>query len=109
MQRRGFLLGLGTALAAPAVVRAESLMKLWVPPAPKVLRADEPDWEGQLYVGFLPVGRFVQRNGWVDYKYDATDVLGEPNSGQGHITVKMALGAFPAYGVTPYPDYGVRA
>jgi hypothetical protein len=37
--RRGFLLGLTTALAAPAVVRAESLMKLWVPPAPKLITA----------------------------------------------------------------------
>ncbi len=32
IQRRSFLLGLTGALAAPAVVRAESLMKLWVPP-----------------------------------------------------------------------------
>lgn len=31
MKRRGFLLGIGAALAAPAIVRAESLMKLWVP------------------------------------------------------------------------------
>lgn len=34
--RRSFLLGLGAALAAPAVVRADSLMKLWVPPLPIV-------------------------------------------------------------------------
>lgn len=34
--RRTFLLGLGTALAAPAVVRASSLMKIWVPPKPKL-------------------------------------------------------------------------
>ena len=34
--RRSFLLGADTALAAPAVVRAESLMKLWVPPVPKL-------------------------------------------------------------------------
>lgn len=40
MQRRGFLLGLGTALAAPAVVRASSLMKLWVPLAPELLYID---------------------------------------------------------------------
>lgn len=33
MKRRSFLLGLGaSALAAPAVVRAENLMKIWVPP-----------------------------------------------------------------------------
>lgn len=36
--RRSFLLGIGAALAAPAVVRAESLMKLWVPkPRPLLL------------------------------------------------------------------------
>ncbi len=32
LSRRSLLLGLTAALAAPAVVRAESLMKLWVPP-----------------------------------------------------------------------------
>ena len=37
LSRRTFLLGAATALAAPAVVRAESLMKLWVPPAPKLV------------------------------------------------------------------------
>jgi hypothetical protein len=34
MNRRSLLLGLGAIIAAPAVVRAESLMKLWVPPKP---------------------------------------------------------------------------
>lgn len=34
--RRSFLIGIGAALAAPAVVRADSLMRLWVPkPKPK--------------------------------------------------------------------------
>ena len=32
MKRRSFILGLAGALAAPAIVRTESLMKLWVPP-----------------------------------------------------------------------------
>ena len=35
MRRRSFLLGVTSTLAAPAVVRADSLMKLWVPPAPE--------------------------------------------------------------------------
>lgn len=35
--RRGFLIGLGAAIAAPAIVRADSLMKLWVPPAPEII------------------------------------------------------------------------
>lgn len=33
--RRSLLVGFGAALAAPAIVRAESLMKLYVPPKPK--------------------------------------------------------------------------
>lgn len=32
MNRRGFLTGLVGVVAAPAIVRSESLMKLWVPP-----------------------------------------------------------------------------
>lgn len=36
--RRAFLFGATAALAAPSIVRAESLMKLWVP-KPKVLTA----------------------------------------------------------------------
>ncbi len=46
--RRAFLLGLGTALAAPAVVRADSLMKLWVPPAPKLIASMEDVQNGLL-------------------------------------------------------------
>lgn len=34
LHRRAFLLGAVTALAAPAIVRASSLMPLYVPPAP---------------------------------------------------------------------------
>jgi hypothetical protein len=41
--RRGFLLGIGAALAAPAIVRADSLMKLWVPPKPKLV-VEEVYW-----------------------------------------------------------------
>lgn len=36
MQRRGFLAAMLAAAAAPAIVKAESLMKLYVPPARKV-------------------------------------------------------------------------
>ncbi len=39
--RRTFLLGAATALAAPAVVRAEGLMKLWVPPVPRIMTPEE--------------------------------------------------------------------
>lgn len=34
VNRRAFLFGATAALAAPAVVQAEALMKLWVPPKP---------------------------------------------------------------------------
>lgn len=37
MNRRSLLLGIGAALAAPAIVRADSLMKLWVPPKRELL------------------------------------------------------------------------
>ncbi len=39
--RRAFLLGAATALAAPAIVPASSLMKLWVPPAPALVTYPE--------------------------------------------------------------------
>ena len=37
--RRAFLFGAAAALAAPAIVPASSLMKLWVPPVPALLPA----------------------------------------------------------------------
>lgn len=39
--RRAFILGLTSALAAPAIVRAESLMKLWVPPKIALVNLNE--------------------------------------------------------------------
>lgn len=36
MNRRGFLGAILAGAAAPAVVKAESLMKIWVPPEPKI-------------------------------------------------------------------------
>lgn len=37
MNRRQFLQAMLAAGAAPAIVKAENLMKIWVPPAPKVV------------------------------------------------------------------------
>lgn len=34
LNRRGFL---GALLAAPAIVKAENIMRIWVPPVPKVV------------------------------------------------------------------------
>jgi hypothetical protein len=39
--RRGFLGAMLAAAAAPAIVRAASLMPIWVPPAPKILTLAE--------------------------------------------------------------------
>lgn len=41
MQRRGFITGAISALAAPAIVRPESLMKLWVTPKSAFLTYEE--------------------------------------------------------------------
>lgn len=43
ISRRNFLHGLLAAAAAPAIVRSESLMKIWVPPEPKLILA-AGDW-----------------------------------------------------------------
>ena len=43
MQRRSFLAGIFAGAAAPAIVRASSLMKIWVPPQ-EVLTLDGPEW-----------------------------------------------------------------
>lgn len=37
MNRRGFLAGIIAAAAAPAIVRAGSIMPVYVPPAPKII------------------------------------------------------------------------
>lgn len=44
MNRRDFLKTTGLIVAAPAIVRAESLMKIWVPPEPKILIPRPPGY-----------------------------------------------------------------
>lgn len=56
LTRRSLLLGLGATLAMPAVVRAESLMKLWVPPK-KIIAA----YGGTVY--FMQGRQFFVYNG----------------------------------------------
>lgn len=52
--RRSMLLGLGAALAAPAIVKADNLMKLWVPPtkpfAPSITWWDVGDQDSTAFV-----------------------------------------------------------
>lgn len=76
--RRSFLLGLGTALAAPTIVRAESLMKLWVPPAPKLIAAvdlaEATDYTGHLYMADgRVVGQWTQKSGLISFNYTNPD------------------------------------
>lgn len=59
MNRRSLLLGLGGALAAPAVVRAESLMKLWVPPKRRLVATLDDYEEGY----FTPSVTFTESTG----------------------------------------------
>lgn len=67
LNRRGFL---GALLAAPAIVKAENIMRIWVPPAPKVVPRVFPDglvvWGENTSEGWLPVaaGEFPDSLAW---------------------------------------------
>lgn len=80
--RRAFLFGAATALAAPAVVRAEALMKLWVPPVkPLVMTAPQATEIGlageTIYAGDLVV--FTREAGkWVRAFHDDGRLRGVP-------------------------------
>lgn len=113
--RRSFLLGLTTALAAPAVVRAESLMKIWVPPAPKLVVPDKAlvDHAGHLFdtsTGRV-VGWWTQKAGRMTFNYVNPDQVAPENgvwnqSGSGLSFSKMidvldAIGDVAAFYPTP--------
>ena len=57
ISRRGFLGALLAAGIAPAIVRPASLMKIWVPPEPKIW---VPDWSAYDGTG-LDAGYLLQR------------------------------------------------
>lgn len=44
MKRRRFLKGAAALFVAPAIVRADSLMKIWVPPEPRFGYYDNVTW-----------------------------------------------------------------
>ena len=48
-QRRIFLKGLLAVVAAPAIVKADNLMKIWVPPEPRIVTSSVPQ---QIYVEY---------------------------------------------------------
>ncbi len=59
--RRGFLLGMLALGAAPAIVRAESLMRIWVPPQ-------------EVYIPKYPPGGFNHNRMYVDHGREAGDM-----------------------------------
>lgn len=77
--RRAFLLGAASLLAAPAVVKASSLMPLWVPPKP-VFAPIVVNLEGYLYEGKTIVGKWAQKNGRVRWEY-VNPVQQDPSNG----------------------------
>ncbi len=99
MKRRSFLLGLGTALAAPAIVRADSLMKLWVPPAPKLVRAP-PLGRGYLFDATgIPVGWYQERNNsMIEFIVNK----GPNDQTHGVVSNPTMLRVMLTNGVTPY-------
>jgi hypothetical protein len=64
--RRGFLIGLGAVIAAPAIVRAESLMRIKAPPKLVITDIGEP-WVIPAPEGWLPCyGQQLSRSRYAD-------------------------------------------
>ena len=57
MNRRDLLKGILVAGCFPAIVRAESLMKIWVPPEKKIITGDDVAWDpaGSADTGYIAV------------------------------------------------------
>ena len=79
--RRGFLIGTATVLASPAIVKIESLMKIWVPPQDlmipinlqdyglmyKIIREMVRDWENSPGFGINLDTEYVRVFGGPDH------------------------------------------
>jgi len=110
LTRRNMLIGLGAALAAPAVVRAESLMRI----APRKLIAAPVLWlggnqdfleGGQLYRGVEPVGSWTFNHHTAEVKFKMPPVGN--NYANGNIFgFERAQQMLKALRVTPYPEAG---
>jgi hypothetical protein len=109
MNRRSLLLGIGAALSAPAIVKAESLMKLWVPPKAKLIDLNSiAASTGKLYDKH---GKIV---GWwsqkldktVDFRWDDPNPTGHWTKGTGH-SLDQALMAFAVMEARPYYPWPV--
>src|SRR5690349_20278622 len=96
--RRSFLAGLVGALAAPAVVRAESLMRVAAPQllVPDALAAAS----GQLWYWQQVVGSWIETRGLYRFEYEIPSIP-ERTSGEVRFDTMKKIGLYS--GVTPYP------
>ena len=84
--RRGFLTGILALGAAPAIVRAESLMRLWVPPQELVTLDMLRQVKAELLANVgHPADKFI----FVDYgPYDMTTILEAEMLGDHRIVIR---------------------
>lgn len=107
MNRRSLILGLGAVLATPAIVRAENLMKLWVPPKPKLITSvdlsDEGDWSGFLWTADgEKSGWWRQKSGRFDFRWDDPEPTGYWSQGTNNSYESMVQ-LCNVHKVRPYP------
>lgn len=67
MNRRHFLSIIAAGLAAPAIVKAENIMRIWTPPEPKIINPFEGMWQDA--AGTIPVTAVGQPVGLWHQKY----------------------------------------
>jgi hypothetical protein len=107
LTRRAVIAGLTAALAAPAIVKAENLMRLYVPPKPKLLVSSGRLWTK----GGKVAGTWAQNaDGTIDFRYRNPDLPpnGLPMNGIHHMSgqnnsFERAMRMLSICEVTPYP------
>jgi hypothetical protein len=81
MNRRHFLSIIAAGLAAPAIVKAENIMRIWTPPEQKIINPFEGMWQDA--AGTIPVTAVGQPVGLWKQKYGtlrANSVVSRPFS-----------------------------
>lgn len=101
--RRAFLFGAGAALAAPALVPASSLMKLWVPPKPALVTVTVDLAKPLFDATGLVVGWWLQHDGGIDFRWDDPKPTGYYHHGTNH-SFSTAYNVMKMLDVTPYKD-----